>query len=213
MKNFIEKWKQDSKFKAKVQLGLYLIFIVFVSIIAISGYPDTPTNTTNINNNDNDNNINETTNITIDIPEKYSYTKKIIINQKEYQYTGTKNTQKETITKLVDDTTTNYIYENNNYYKNESETYILTTKEDVYDIVGYNYLQLNTINQYLAASTKEDEKYIVYLKDIILGNDSEEYITITKNENKINVNYTSLMKIFDETIENYTFEVIIEEIE
>ena len=60
-------------------------------------------------------------------------------------------------------------------------------------------------------STKKDNQYLVYLKDIVLGSDSQEYITITKEEDKINIDYTSLMNQFDKTIDNYTVEFVIEE--
>lgn len=211
MKDFIKKWNNDSRFKAKVKLGLYTSFVVIVSIFAISG------NQSNINNqidtDVNNSNIEDTETITIDVPERYNYNKNITINQKKYQYTGTIEQDKETIAKVVDNVTSNYIYEKNSYYKDESGTYVLTTKEEIYDIIGYNFLKLDTINQYLSKSTKEEEKHLVYLKDIILGNDSEEYITISINENKINIDYTSLMKIFDKTVESYIYEVVIEEIE
>ena len=217
MKDFMDKWNNDSKFKTKIKLGLYTLFVVFVAIFAISNRDDIPTNTvdfdTNYNDSNNDIDINENDTVSIEIPEKYKYTKNIKIDEKKYQYTGTKENEKENITKLKDDVTTNYIYQNNNYYKEENGSYILTTKDEIYDIVGSNYMSLETINQYLSKSVIENNRYLVYLKDIILGNDSEEYIIISIEENKVNIDYTSLMKLFDKSIEKYLIEVIIEEIE
>jgi len=209
MKNFIEKWKTDSKFKAKIQLGLYTAFVLLVTIFAMSsrGSIDS-TNTFDINENYNENGQVSTS---INILEEYSYTTNITFNNNNYQYKGTVEKNKETISKTKDTITTDYIFQEGEYYQKENEEYILTTKENVYDIVSSNYLKLETINQYLLKSNKTNDKYIVYLKDIILGNDSEEYFSIILDKNKINVDYTQLMKLFDESIENLLVEITIEE--
>ena len=74
-------------------------------------------------------------------------------------------------------------------------------------------MKLETINEYLKKSTKENNQYIIYLKDMILDSSSNEYISIILDENKINVDYTSLMKKFDNEFEKYEIEILIEEIE
>lgn len=209
MKDFIEKWNSDSKFKTKVKLGLYTLFVVIVSIFALSSR-NTNTVTNTIDFNDETINQEETIN-TITIPDEYTYTTKITINEKNYQYSGTKDTNKETIIKIVDNENANYIYQESDYYKLQDEQYVLTTKDEVYDIIDYNYLQIETINKYLSKSNKENEMHKVYLKDIVLDNDSDEYITITISENKINIDYTSLIKLFDNNIEKCLIEIVIEE--
>ena len=220
MKDFMEKWNTDSRFKTKVKLGLYTLFVIFVAIFAIANRGDIPQENleddTNISANEN-NNPNDK--VSIEIPKNYNYTINIRRNNNDYQYIGTKTDSTETITKTVLDTTTNYKYEAGNYYKEDNDIYVITTKDEIYDIVNYNYLNLETINQYLSKSIKENNQYLVYLKDIILGNDTEDYITITitnnsiSNQSNININYTSLMKIFDNNIENYIVTIKIEEIE
>ncbi|MBQ2873543.1 MAG: hypothetical protein IJE89_06065 [Bacilli bacterium] len=215
MKDFVEKWKTDSKFKAKVQLGLYTLFVVFVAVLAFSSNSNTPKE--ELENEYNQNN-NETLNdeVSIKTPEEYKYTINVTINDNNYKYEGNKQKEKETIIKTFGDITTNYIYEKDNYYKEENEVYIITEKEDVYEPINYNYIEINTINEYLSRSIKENDKHIVYLKDIILGNDSEEYITITINENninnqnKINIDYTPLMKLFNNDTERYIVNIEIE---
>lgn len=215
MKDFMENWKTDSRFRTKVKLGLYTLFVAIVAIFAFS-----TRNNVSIDNlqDDNNSNTNEK-NTPITIPQKYNYIINITINENSYQYTGTKESTKESITKMSNGIVTNYRYENENYYKEENGIYVVTAKEEIYDIVNYNYLKLETINQYLSKATNSNNQYLVYLKDIILGNDSKEYITITKNDNninnlsKINIDYTSLMKLFDNTIENYLIEIKIEGIE
>lgn len=213
MQNFIEKWKNEPKFKTKIQLGLYTLFVVIVAIFAVSTKSDIPTNTVEFEKEEDKIVDKIDNNYFIKIPTEYNYTKNITINNEHYQYTGNKNNEQETIKKVLEDKIIEYLHKNDSYYKKEENTFILTTKEDIYNKINPNYLQLETINQYLTKSKFEENKYIVYLKDIILGTDSEEFITITIEENKTSIDYTSLMKLFDETINKYLVEVIIEPIE
>lgn len=208
MENFITKWKSDNRFRTKIKLLLYTLFIIFVGIFAVSSRNNLPTNEYS----DNDDSIESIKDdkITIQIPDDYQYSINITINESSYQYTGTKSKEQTTITKIVDNLETNYIYNDNYYRQDEEGNYLLTTKEEVYDIVDYSYLDLNTINQYLSKSTKsttDNNQYFVYLKDIILGNDSEDYITITKEQNKIEIDYTELFKYFDKKIYKYLIEI------
>lgn len=206
MKDFIEKWKTDSKYKAKIKLILYTLFVVFVFIFATM----TNSNTDLDENNNFKDNINAT-NTTIEIPTNYKYTTNVQINNQNYTYVGEKELNRTSITKISNEVTTNYIYENNFYYKEEDGQYIVTTKEDIFDTINPNYLQLETINEYLKHGTKQNNSYVVYLKDIILGNESEDYLTITIEEKNINIDYTSLMKSFNSQIEKYLVEIKIEE--
>ena len=217
MQDFIEKWKNEPKFKTKIQLGLYMLFVIVVAMFAIATRTDEtvpPPNIENENGKEQENLVDEQeNNFSIEIPSEYNYTQNITINNKQYQYTGHKNEEQEIIKKVLFDETIEYLYKDDNYYKNEEETYIMVTKEEIYDEINPNYLRLETINQYLSKAKLENNKYVIYLKDIILGNDSKEFISITIENNKTSVDYTSLMKLFDETINNYLVEVIIEEIE
>lgn len=218
MNNFIEKWNSDSRFKTKVKLGTSSLFVLLVAVFAVTSNGVNHANNTSYVE-ENNNTINETNDINnqepqlIKIPEEYNYTTNIVINGEKYSYIGTKYKQKENITKISNDVNINYIYQESNYYKEENSEYILTSKEDVYDIINSNYLKLETINQYLTKSLKQEETNIVQLKDIILGIENEGYITITLNNNKTKIDYTSLIKEFDKSIESCIIEITIEEIE
>ena len=170
MNEFLEKWKTDSKFKAKVQLALYAIPVVIAIILAISAGGETlkydNEELSGFNNKEQ----------LIEVPEEYNYLININLNGETYNYKGTKTQKQEIIQKTKNGTTENYIYKDNKYYKDMLLMNNNVTKEEVYDIVDYDYLQLETINQYLSISKKEDDKYIVNLKDIILGNTTTDYI-------------------------------------
>jgi len=209
MDEFIDKWKKDPKFKAKIKLGLYTLFVVIVSIFALSIRPDENLINTPTNDNLKENIQNKST---IEIPDKYEYKINITVNNNYYQYKGIKGNEKETISKTIDNVTTNYLYQNKNYYKEENKQYVLTSKEEVYDVIKYDYINLEIINQYLEKSKKENNIYRTYLKDVMLGNNSEEYITITIDNDEINIDYTSLIKYFDETTEKYLINIEIKEI-
>lgn len=216
MEEFLEKWKKDKRYQVKVKLLLYTSFVVIVSIFALSNRNVNPTNTINDYYNNIDNNEQTENNANkelMNIPEKYNYTIKVNVNEDEYIYKGTKTSVEETITKENNDITNNYLYKNGNYYIEENGEYILTTEENVYDKVSKNYIDLSIINQYLSKSYKKENRYLVYLKDIILGNNSENYITIEINENKIEIDYTSLIENFDQNVTKYLVNIDIEEIE
>ena len=210
MGDFIEKWRSDSKYRAKMQLIMYGVFI-----LGVAAYAAILNNRAPITNivDDEIPVVDKKEETIINIPNKYNYVMDIVIDDKEYKYSGTSEPAKTTITKIKDDTTTNYIYENNEYYIEDNGNYVKTTKDEVYDIVNYNYLNLNTINEYLTKATKDNDQYLVYLKDIILGNDSEEYFTIKVDDNNIVIDYTPLMKQFNNNINNYEVTIQIDEIE
>lgn len=211
MNEFKEKWSSNPRFKTKIKLLLYTLFVIFVAIFAISNRP--PITPEGIKNEYNNSFTKEENNDILEIPKEYSYTINITINNDNYRYEGTKTLQRESITKEVDNIITNYIYENNSYYKEIDDNYILCTKEDVYDVVNYNYINLETIKEYLSKSNKEGNQYLIYLKDIILGNNSNDYIVITVNKDNVDIDYTSLMKNFDITIDRYLIGIDLENIE
>lgn len=211
MKDFLEKWKSDKRYRAKIKLLAYTIFIIIIFIYALT-LDISPRNYEDISD-INNNSINKTADI-IKIPEQYEYIIKIKIDDKEYKYSGIQTTEKRTIKKEIDDKVTNYIYQNNQYYLEDSiniNNYVTTTKEEVYDIVNYNYINLTTINEYLKKATKDNNQYLVYLKDIILGNESDRYFVIDINDKNIFVDYTVLMKEFNNNIKTYTVNYEIKE--
>lgn len=207
MNDFIEKWKSDKKYQAKIKLSLYVLFIFFVTIFALSG------RNTSVNNIESEktNKVDSSnkTNI-IDIADEYKYEINISINDNNYKYNGIKELNQETIYKQNNETDYKYIYIDNKYYKEISDNYILTTESDVYDIIDINYLKLDQINEYLKISTKTDDKYIVYLKDIILNNTTDDYISIKIENEEIEIDYTNIIKISDNTIDKCIVNIKIE---
>lgn len=205
MNNFLEKWNTEPKFKTKVKLGLYTLFVLVVAIFALSTRSTISTEPIL--------DIVKEKDGKIKIPQEYNYTINIKLNDNKYKYIGSKREEQETITKMANNKTLNYIYKDGKYFKDIATITNIIDKEEIYDIIEYNYIDLENINKYLEISKEQDSKNIVYIKDIILGHSSEKFITISIDRNKINIDYTELMKLFDKTIEEVIVETIIEEIE
>lgn len=208
MNDFLEKWKNDKKYQAKIKLILYGVFILFVSVYAISANRTI----SNEDKKDNEYETKEKDNITHEISTNYSYDIVITIDDRIYNYNRTVLSDQEIITKERDQTVTKYIYKDNEYYLMDNDIYVKTTKEEVYDIINYNYINIDTIKDYLSKAIKNDNQYLVYLKDIILDDDSEDYITIITDETgnrNYNIDYTSLMKRINSDIQNYKVDITV----
>ena len=212
MNDFIKKWNSDKKFKAAIKLLLYFLFFIVVAIYAVSSNKNASQIDTekNIENNEIINNQQQKNSI-INISDNYKYTATITINDEQIKYVYSKEQDLLNIKKIRNLIETNYIIENNNYYIKENDNKILTTKDNIYDIVCPNCFDINSINEYLNKGIKENNNYKIYLKDIILAEKGDEYITITTDNNQIYADYTSLLQVFNNQIVKYTVNIKIEE--
>ncbi|MDY3934624.1 MAG: hypothetical protein SOZ11_03715 [Bacilli bacterium] len=212
MNDFIKKWNSDKKFKAAIKLLLYFLFFIVVAIYAVSSNKNASQIDTekNIENNEIINNQQQQNSI-INLGDNYKYTATITINDEQIKYVYSKEQDLLNIKKIRNLIETNYIIENNNYYIKENDNKILTTKDNIYDIVCPNCFDINSINEYLNKGIKENNNYKIYLKDIILAEKGDEYITITTDNNQIYADYTSLLQVFNNQIVKYTVNIKIEE--
>lgn len=212
MNDFIKKWNSDKKFKAAIKLLLYFLFFIVVAIYAVLSNKNASQIDTekNIENNEIINNQQQQNSI-INLGDNYKYTATITINDEQIKYVYSKEQDLLNIKKIRNLIETNYIIENNNYYIKENDNKILTTKDNIYDIVCPNCFDINSINEYLNKGIKENNNYKIYLKDIILAEKGDEYITITTDNNQIYADYTSLLQIFNNQIVKYTVNIKIEE--
>ncbi len=195
-----DKWGEPRE-KAKIQLILFLIFIVFAVIF-----------TKLTTNYDNNNYINEIGNIVnnsdieIDsINNNYNYSITIemetSIGNKTISYGGIRYNNKMIISKKVDDIITNYYMENNDYYVYSDKEYILSSVDEVYDVINYNYLNISNIKEYINKGVKDENTYLIKVSNINLDSASKEYITIEVNNNENDIelimDYTNLLKDSD----------------
>lgn len=186
-----EKWN-DKRERAKIELLLYVIFFISVIIFVRVG------------NNISNNNINTSDNLFISqINDNYSYDIKININDNNYEYIGKVLGYNSTIEKK-DSNTDEYFYKKNDkYYKLDQDNgYILSNKNDIYDVINYDYMDINNIKEYIKISNNDNGIYKVKISDIILNSSSSDYITIKlyNINNTIEIDYTNLLRINDNNI-------------
>lgn len=187
-----ERWK-DRRERAKIKLCLYGIFFLIVIIftrVQVHNYEKLPQ----------DNKIDSFINT---INDNYIYTIEVTINNNKYLYSGKKLGHNSSITRTVEDTTEYYYEMNNKYYiLDNNGNYILTSEKEIYPYIDYRYLDLDNIKEYIKLGTKENNIYKVKLSDITLNNSSNNYITISIDEdNKVLlIDYTELFKIDDSSI-------------
>ena len=189
--NLKEKWN-DKRERAKIELILYAIFFIGVIIFVRVG------------NNISNNNINTSDNLFISqINDNYSYDIKININDNNYEYIGKVLGYNSTIEKK-DSNTDEYFYKKNDkYYKLDQDNgYILSNKNDIYDVINYDYMDINNIKEYIKISNNDNGIYKVKISDIILNSSSSDYITIKIDNinNTIEIDYTNLLRINDNNI-------------
>lgn len=209
MNKLIESWKTDKKFRTKIKLLAYTLFVVVISIYAIS-LDKTPSSLPDdIIKNPEKEDINTNT---INLEDNYYYTANAKIDNEEYKYIFIKENEITTIIKEHNNVSENYQLKDNKYYKlQDNSKYILTTKEEIFSSVNYDYLNINNINTYLKSATKTSNQYIINLKDIILGDNSSDYFVILISNNKISIDYTPLIKHFNNQITTYTVDITINE--
>lgn len=189
--NLKEKWN-DKRERAKIELILYAIFFIGVIIFVRVG------------NNISNNNINTSDNLFISqINDNYCYDTKININDNNYEYIGKVLGYNSTIEKK-DSNTDEYFYKKNDkYYKLDQDNgYVLSNKNDIYDVINYDYMDINNIKEYIKTSNNDNGIYKVKISDIILNSSSSDYITIKIDNinNTIEIDYTNLLKINDSNI-------------
>ena len=200
-KNFREKWK-DKKYQAKVKLSGYGIFVLLIVLMLVlgGGTSNTDYDSNNLNNDVSKEEVNA---IVFNKPEVNNYAYEIEIFTKtndiesKYYYYGKVLDAYEELVKTVDKKNYSYRIKDNKYYVYNNDKYILTTEKDVYDILDYDYLNVDNINNYLSVSKLVNNEYRVYLKDIILENTSEDYISIIMNKTSIKIDYTKLINILE----------------
>ncbi len=200
--NKIKEMLKDKKGRAKLELSAYLIF--FLLIVVFARVSSSSINSSPIKE---DNNISSFIN---DIKDNYEYNMDINIDNDIYSY-HTKVLGNNASIKRNGNNIDKYFYiMNNKYYElDENGNYILTTSNEVYPYISYNYLNIDNIKNFIKNSIKEDNIYKIKVSDIILNNNSNEIVSITIDEDNksIDIDYTNLLKV-DNNIDNANVKIV-----
>ena len=196
--SFSTKWK-DKKYQAKVKLSIYGIFILIVIILGSIGNNGSLGNDMDSNISDNNSSINDSKDIFL-LPKNkdYKYNIDIKLDDKEIKYNGEVNDEGEVIAKEIDNTKYSYKYIDKKYYVSKNNNYVLTSRDNIYDIVDYSYIDNDIINSYLKEGKLVGNKSVVYIKDIVLDYKGNDYITYTLSDKKIEIDYTKLYNILND---------------
>ena len=233
-----ELWS-DPKGQAGVKLGLWLIFILAVIVYArIANNSSSAVKDNNTNNIKSEiNKVEESVNnnkskISLSGIKKgnYSFVNEIILTknnvENKYYYNGKKTKDKMLFNKIYNETPVLYKMDDNLYYKNENDIYNLTTKEEIYDVVKEEDINMDNIIKLIEkgqeeyTTTHNDGKILIsyktYLKDIIENNNSEDYVSIvlTRDDDTytFEIDYTNLIKLTDSSITKYNLKTIINDV-
>ena len=231
--SFLYKYKNDKKFKAKTELIGYGIFILIIII-----YINISSMNSNFNYVDNsvleDNNVTkedtdeENSNLLEVIDNNYLYdiniditlTNEEVIN---YKYNGKSNGSNIEINKVTNEGKSTFYKIDDYYYESQLDNYVLTKEETIYDYDLAKYIELDNLLEYIDkasldyvtdySSGKNEYSYNLLVRDIVANNKTEDAVSINVTmENEvlfINVDYSNLIKIFDDTIKeckiNFTY--------
>lgn len=191
----------NPKFNTLVKLAFYSLFL-FAALILI--------NTTEVaqkdEDNESDNNNNDVkVSRLITLPDSYEYSYNINIDDNIYSYQGIIEENNHTIKKNKDNKITNYNYKDGKYYTLNKDDEVEVLEKDVYDIVDYDYLKIEKINQYLANAEESNGSYLIYLKDSITGEDTDIYIKIDKYKEITKIDYSNLEDNYQKFVVEFQF--------
>lgn len=189
----------NPKFKTLTKLAFYSLFF-FAAIILINTAEVKPEDDTL------DEQDNGEESLLITLPEEYEYSYNINIDDNIYSYQGVVKKDSHTIKKNKDNKITNYEYKDKKYYTIKKDNEVEVLEKDVYDIIDYDYLKIEKINQYLENALEVNGSYLIYLKDIVTGQDTDIYIEIEKYDGRIKVDYSKLVDDYQKFIVEFEFE-------
>lgn len=189
--------KQPNKYKIiGILLGGFLFLLVLFIMLGLSirnniDKIDFDDNNTTKDNTNEDNNYSEYTyDIIYKIEDKTNTCKYQITTKDEYTY----------IVKTNSDVISTYVSYNGYYYLVEENDYKLAYEKEVFDIIPYQFLDINNINSYIKLSTENNDnivkRYNIKIKDITLLDNTDE-ITINLIGNDYEIDYTNLLKLYD----------------
>lgn len=238
---FFEKIRSDKKYSAKVQLmGWFLFFLILVVGLNVSSngshYQGNVVNGGN-NSNGSENTSKEKTKLLENLDNNYSYSvvTNLVLNsvnadngeavsvEKSISYRG--KSYLNTL-EIERENTDLYYRVDDNYYSKVDNVTTLVKESNVYEVVEAKYIEIDSIVKLIDkasldhytnySSGKREYVYHLKVKDIILSASSEDVIEISVLEENniltINVDYSNLYKLIDESVLEFKLEAVIADI-
>ena len=189
-----EMWK-NKKGRAIIELSGYFIF--FLIVLVLTSASGGSTKKVDVNNNI------DVTSFLSEVKDNYECVMDITINDNIYNYEVKVLGNNASIVRTLGDDIKKYYIMNNKYYELDNNgNYILTTAEEVYPYISYNYLNINNIKTFIEYSSIEDNVYKIKVSDFVLNSDNSDEISISVNEeNKsLDIDYTNVLKLGNDDI-------------
>ncbi len=236
--SFFQKFKNDKKYRAKVQLIGYTVFIVFLIVfINVSNVGNNYSyNSVDSNLRDNVNDVlDDDSNLFEDIDDNYSYNVDVVLKTKDsnnndveskVNYNGDSYRDNLVINKVYDNVNSTYYKVGDEYYYKELDEFKLAVLDDIYNLIDAKYIEFSSVNKYIDkagldhftdySSGKKEYVYDLLVRDVILSYKGEDTVPINvvidNNIVSISIDYTNLLKNIDNNIVscvvNYKYENI-----
>lgn len=221
---FFQRYKEDKKFNAKVQLVGYgvliLLVIVFLNISNMNSLGYNNVSDTNSNSSVEDNNSIDKISLLEKINNNYEYDINVDVTKSDgnivsYRYYGKSYNSNIILNKYFDNTNNVYYGKDGFYYiKNEVNEYGLIDNSVVFDLVDSNYIELDDVLEFInkasldhvldSSNGDKESVYNVLVRDIVISNKTDEVVTInvSEKEDKLNIgiDYTNLISVLDTNI-------------
>ena len=221
--SFWYKYKNDDKYKAKVQLILYVVFIVFVIVYINVGRIGSNYNYNNVvGDANNDIKYEEKSNLLDTINNNYNYLVSVLVNSKKddnveeikYEYSGKKYKDNTIIDKKNNGSNVTYYKIGDEYYAKENDEYKFIDSSVIYDLINKKYIELSDVKRLITKASLEhvtnesngnnNYKYNLLVRDVIQtykGNDLINIdVTIKNDILHIDIDYSNLFKQIDDKI-------------
>lgn len=238
---FFEKIRSDKKYSAKVQLvGWFIFFLVLVVSLNISSNGSVPSgNIVNGGNNSNgsENTFKEETKLLENLDNNYSYSvvTNLVLNsvnadngeavsvENSISYRG--KSYLNTL-EIERDSSNLYYRVDDNYYSKVDNVTTLVKESNVYEVIEAKYIEIDSIVKLIDkasldhytnySSGKREYVYHLKVKDVILSANVEDVIEISILEENniltINIDYSNLYKLINESVSEFKLEAVISDI-
>ncbi len=209
--SFFYKFKNDSKYNAKVQLIVYAAFILFVviylNISGLKGNYDYNSVSKTIAGNKKV----ESTSLLDTISNNYNYVVTIGIKKGEesinLEYSG-KSYGENMVINRKDASNTTFYKVGDEYYSKEEDSFKYIDVETVYEMLSYKYVEIEKVKELIkkaeldhmdnVSSGEVNYKYTLPVKDVVKSYNGSDTIIIDVNVLNsvltINIDYTNLFK-------------------
>lgn len=141
-------------------------------------------------------------------------------------YSGKNYDKYKEINKMVNDNKMLYYKVDNNYYVSNDNVITLVKDSIVYDVVSFEYLELDKILKLIDkasldhvtdySSGRKESVYHLMVKDVVVNHQKDDVVEIKVEEDngvlKLNIDYSNLFVLIDDSIVQCNVEVIVKQI-